>query len=110
KAMGDNLPTSHLERAVQDSREAGNHVKAQQAERRLETGQMQGADERIKDPQNADNNAPDIDVNIPDLATLALPEEIEHLLASAEVLDSPITLDLMDEPQTWKEAQQSADT
>lgn len=56
-----------------------------------------------------DNNVPDIDANIPDLANLALPKEIEHLLASAEALDSPVTLDLMDKPQTWKEAQQSAD-
>ncbi|KAG6856166.1 hypothetical protein H0H87_006894, partial [Tephrocybe sp. NHM501043] len=109
KAAGDNLPTSHLECAVQDSREAGNCVKAWQAERRLETGWMQGTDEQIKDPQNADDNALDINVNIPDLANLALSKEIEHLLALAEVLDSPVMLNLMDEPQTCKEAQQSAD-
>ena len=41
---------------------------------------------------------------LPDLTDIAEIKDIEHLLALAEAFDEPVSIDLTDEPQTWREA------
>lgn len=49
------------------------------------------------------------DETAPDLANVATVDGIEHLLAVAESLSNPISLELGDEPHTWKDALESSD-
>lgn len=109
KAAGENPPATRLERAVEESREAGRRIRAQRAEKRLNVEEARDVNMEGENIQNHNDNIQNIDANIPDLANIASLEQIEHLLVAAEALDNPISLDLGDEPQTWRQAQESAD-
>lgn len=107
KANPDNPPVTRLERAVQESCEAGEQVKAVRTEWHAQQDVAQ-----LHIP--LDNNVVQGNIaNDPsglNLANLTSLEEIEHLLLTAKLLSNPAHLDLTNEPCTWKEAQLSADT
>ncbi|KAG6897141.1 hypothetical protein C0992_003799 [Termitomyces sp. T32_za158] len=104
KACPDNLPVTHLKLAVQESKAAGDQIRAAKVERCQNNSIL--PDEEQLDPRptrvEEGNDHP-----IPDVANLASPEAIEHLLSIAETLDDPLMIDLSDEPWSWHKAMES---
>ncbi|KAG6869855.1 hypothetical protein C0995_016663, partial [Termitomyces sp. Mi166 len=105
RSQPDNPPISRLERAVQESREAAARIQTARAERRQAAEAQVDANVPNQELVQGDGD----NVNVPDLANVASLDEIENLLALAEAQADPISLDLEDEPTTWRQAQDSPD-
>ncbi|KAG6872738.1 hypothetical protein C0995_007060 [Termitomyces sp. Mi166 len=87
KVNPENPPQSCVEQAVQESHKAGERLKAASKEKWQNTAVVHNL---TGDP---------VTQTLPDLANVAAMEEIEHLLALAESLGDPTSIDLGGKPR-----------
>ncbi|KAG5349544.1 hypothetical protein C0989_003243 [Termitomyces sp. Mn162] len=117
RANPANPPLSHTEQAIQESHKAGKRLQNIWLEKHQAAAVVQEPEAAHNDqdkPNPIDHDAnvqPSGGVNapaaLPDLANVVTIEEIEHLLSVAESLGDPVSIDLGNEPHSWKEAQES---